>query len=107
MHFHLKDHIMIGKKKQKDVQFFTDVIDASVNLEGSKKYQNDADELMEEQRERELRKRLNLSFKDFSIKLQKVLSTLNFAQIFCVERFYDLFCFTKQLVVAFQTSNIL
>jgi len=38
VHFHLKDPIMIGKKKQKDVQFYSEVIDASTNLEGSKRY---------------------------------------------------------------------
>ena len=34
VHFHLKDFILIGKKKQKDVQFYTEVIDASINMEG-------------------------------------------------------------------------
>jgi nucleosome binding factor SPN SPT16 subunit len=38
VHFHLKDAIMIGKKKQKDVQFYSEVIDASTNLEGSKRF---------------------------------------------------------------------
>lgn len=29
IHFHLKHAIMIGKKKYKDVQFFTEVVEAS------------------------------------------------------------------------------
>lgn len=38
VHFHLKDFIMIGKKKQKDVQFFAEVVESSLNLEGSRRY---------------------------------------------------------------------
>jgi nucleosome binding factor SPN SPT16 subunit len=72
LHFHLKDFIMIGKKKQKDVQFYTEVIDASLNLDNARRYSHDVDELDEEQRDREMRKRLNLAFKEFSAKLQKV-----------------------------------
>lgn len=72
LHFHLKDFIMIGKKKQKDVQFFTEVIDASMNLDNARRYSHDVDELDEEQREREMKKRLNLAFKEFATKLQKV-----------------------------------
>ena len=63
---------MIGKKKQKDVQFFSEVVDSSTNLEGSKRYSYDPDELDDEQREREMRKRLNLAFKDFCQKVEKV-----------------------------------
>jgi nucleosome binding factor SPN SPT16 subunit len=44
VHFHLKDHILIGKKKQKDVQFFTEVIEASLNLEGARRSSYDPDE---------------------------------------------------------------
>lgn len=63
---------MIGKKKQKDVQFYSEVVDSSMNLEGSKRYSYDPDELDDEQREREMRKRLNLAFKDFCQKVEKV-----------------------------------
>jgi nucleosome binding factor SPN SPT16 subunit len=74
IHFHLKDFIMIGKKKQKDVQFYTEVIDASLNLDGPRRSAYDPDELDEEQREREMRKKLNLMFKEFCLKLEKVAS---------------------------------
>ena len=40
---------MIGKKKQKDVQFFSEVVDSSTNLEGSKRYSYDPDELVSAQ----------------------------------------------------------
>ena len=72
VHFHLKDFIMIGKKKQKDVQWYAEVVDASINMEGSKRYSYDPDELDEEQREREMRKRLNTAFKEFCQKVEKV-----------------------------------
>ena len=79
VHFHLKDFIMIGKKKQKDVQFFTEVVDSSLSLEGAKRSSYDPDELDDEQKERELRRRLNLAFKEFCQKLEKVASHYDFA----------------------------
>jgi len=72
VHFHLKDFILIGKKKHKDVQFFTEVIETSENLESSKRSAYDPDELDGEQREREMRRRLNVAFRDFCEKVQKV-----------------------------------
>lgn len=72
IHFHLKDFIIVGKKKQKDIQIYTDVVESSLNLDGARRYSHDIDELDEEQREREMRKRLNLAFKEFAIKLEKL-----------------------------------
>jgi nucleosome binding factor SPN SPT16 subunit len=79
IHFHLKDYIMIGKKKQRDVQFFTEVVDSSLSLEGSKRSSYDPDELDEEQREREMRRRLNMAFKEFCQKLEKVAAHYDYA----------------------------
>ena len=82
VHFHPKDFIMIGKKKQKDVQFFTEVVDSSLSLDGGKRSSYDPDELDEEQREREMRRRLNLAFKEFCQKLEKVAhSTLTLLHV--------------------------
>ena len=39
----------LGKKKQKDVQFYTEVIEASENLESSRRSAYDPDELDDEQ----------------------------------------------------------
>ena len=72
IHFHLKEFIMVGKKKQKDVQFFTEVIDSSLNLDGARRSSYDPDELDDEQREREMKKRLNTAFKEFCKKVQKL-----------------------------------
>ena len=78
IHFHLKNPIMIGKKKTSDVQFCTDVIDASVAIENSRRSMYDPDELDEEQRERTLRKRLNEAFKQFAKQIEKVAKHHNF-----------------------------
>lgn len=78
VHFHLKDFILIGKKKHKDVQFYTEVVESSLNLEGARRSSYDPDELDDEQREREMRKRLNLAFKEFCSKVEKVAAHYDF-----------------------------
>lgn len=78
VHFHLKDHILVGKKKQKDIQFYTEVIESSINMDGVRRTSYDPDELDDEQRERELRRRLNMAFKEFCIKVEKLASHYDF-----------------------------
>lgn len=77
LHFHLKDYIIINKKKVKDVQFFTEVIESSLSLENTRSSGYDPDELDEEQREREMKRRLNNSYKDFAQKLETVAKHFN------------------------------
>ena len=72
VHFHLRNPIMIGKKKQQDIQFFTEVIDASQAVDAGKRSMYDPDEMDDEQRERQLKKRLNEAFKDFARKVEGV-----------------------------------
>lgn len=74
IHFHLKNPIMVGKKKHSDIQFFTEVIDASQAVDNSRRssYMYDPDEMDDEQRERQLRKRLNHAFKEFCKKVDAV-----------------------------------
>jgi nucleosome binding factor SPN SPT16 subunit len=84
VHFHLKDYILIGKKKQKDVQFFTEVIAASLNLDNNRRSAYDPDEFEEEQRERELRNRLNKNFLEFCKKVEKVAKHYEFDLTFDV-----------------------
>ena len=72
LHVHLKNPIMIGKKKAKDVQFFREVSDASFDETGNKKRKrnyHDEDELEQEQEERKRRADLNKYFKAFSDKI--------------------------------------
>jgi len=72
VHFHLKNPIMVGKKKQQDIQFFTEVVDASQAVDAGRRSMYDPDEMDDEQRERQLRKRLNEAFKEFCRKVESV-----------------------------------
>eukprot|EP00550_Attheya_septentrionalis_P006611 CAMPEP_0198290936 /NCGR_PEP_ID=MMETSP1449-20131203/8621_1 /TAXON_ID=420275 /ORGANISM="Attheya septentrionalis, Strain CCMP2084" /LENGTH=1096 /DNA_ID=CAMNT_0043989503 /DNA_START=97 /DNA_END=3387 /DNA_ORIENTATION=+ len=78
VHFHLKNAIMVGKKKQKDIQFFTEVVDASQTVDIGRRSMYDPDEMDDEQRERQLRKKLNEAFKDFCRKVENVARKNNF-----------------------------
>ena len=70
---------MIGKKKQKDLQVFTEVIDASQAVDAGRRSMYDPEEMDDEQRERQLRKKLNEAFKDFCRKVEKVASKNGFS----------------------------
>ncbi|GMI35190.1 hypothetical protein TeGR_g3113, partial [Tetraparma gracilis] len=72
VHFNLKNPIMIGKKKQENVQFFTEVVEASEQVDGNKRSMYDPDEMDDEQRQRQLRKKLNEAFKEFCKKVETV-----------------------------------
>eukprot|EP01138_Halocafeteria_seosinensis_P003670 gb/GECG01003749.1/.p1 GENE.gb/GECG01003749.1/~~gb/GECG01003749.1/.p1 ORF type:complete len:414 (+),score=78.34 gb/GECG01003749.1/:1-1242(+) len=71
LHFHLKHPIMVGKKKRYDIQFFTEVVEASQALDGRRQSAYDPDELEEEQRERSLKKTLNKAFDNFAQAVEK------------------------------------
>lgn len=76
LHIHLKNPILIGKKKAKDVQFFREVSDASFDETGNKKRKknyHDEDELESEQEERKRRADLNKYFKAFSDKISEAV----------------------------------
>jgi len=72
IHFHLKHAILIGKKKYKDVQFFTEVIESSQAIDGRARRDYDADELGEEERERRMRQEMNKAFKKFAERVEEV-----------------------------------
>lgn len=78
VHFHLKNAIMVGKKKQFDIQFFTEVVDASQAVDNGRRSMYDPDEMDDEQRERTLRKRLNSAFRDFCKKVDATAKKNNF-----------------------------
>lgn len=76
VHIHLKDPIMIGKKKTKDVSFFRDVTDASFDETGNKRRRanyGDEDELAQEQEERRLRQALNREFQQFAERVSEIV----------------------------------
>ncbi|KAF5174981.1 Fact complex subunit spt16 [Thalictrum thalictroides] len=69
LHFHLHNHIMVGNRKTKDVQFYVEVMDVVQTLGGSRRSANDPDEIEEEQRERDRKNRINLDFENFVNKV--------------------------------------
>merc|ERR1712200_253070 len=69
LHFHLKNPIMFGKKKQSDVQFYTEVGEITTDL-GKHQHMHDRDDLAAEQAERELRQKLKHAFKGFCEKVE-------------------------------------
>jgi len=79
IHFHLKNPIMIGKKKQSDIQVFTEVVDASQAVNAGRRSMYDPEEMDDEQRERQLRKRLNEAFKEYCRKVENVAKKNGFS----------------------------
>ena len=70
LHFHLKNAILFGKKKQLDVQFYTEVGEITTDL-GKHQHMHDRDDLAAEQAERELRHKLKQAFKGWLIEFIK------------------------------------
>uniref|UniRef100_H2ZNP4 FACT complex subunit n=1 Tax=Ciona savignyi TaxID=51511 RepID=H2ZNP4_CIOSA len=71
LHFHLKNAMMFGKKRQIDVQFYTEVGEMTTDL-GKLQHMRDRDDLYAEQAERELRHKLNTVFKNFVDKVEAI-----------------------------------
>ncbi|KAL0384725.1 UNVERIFIED_CONTAM: FACT complex subunit SPT16 [Sesamum radiatum] len=65
LHFHLHNHIMVGNKKTKDVQFYVEVMEMVQNIGGGKRSAYDPDEIEEEQRERDRKNKINMDFQHF------------------------------------------
>jgi nucleosome binding factor SPN SPT16 subunit len=65
LHLHLRHPILVNKKKFKDIQFYTEVIESSLAIDNRRRSDMDADELAEEEREERLRIELNKAFKKF------------------------------------------
>ncbi|UJR25446.1 hypothetical protein I4U23_006793 [Adineta vaga] len=87
IHFHLKDAIVIGKRKEIDVQFYTEVGELTIDL-GKHRNIHEIDDILIEQAERDLRKRLQIAFQSFidkviqqknsPLKFQKPIRSLGF-----------------------------
>lgn len=72
IHIHLKDPIMLGKKKTKDVQFYREATDMQIDETGNRKRKyryGDEDEFEQEQEERRRRIELDKHFKAFAEKI--------------------------------------
>lgn len=71
VHFHLKHAIMYGKKKNLDVQFYTEVGEVITDL-GKHNRGGDRDDMIAEQSEKEMRRKLNMAFKSFIEKVEGI-----------------------------------
>lgn len=74
IHFHLRNPIMIGKRKTKDVQFYRDATDITADDTGQRKRRyryGDEDELEQEEEERRFRVKLNKEFLKFAEEIAK------------------------------------
>ena len=72
IHVHLKNPIMIGKKKAKDVQFYREATDMQFDETGNRKRKHrthDEEEFEQEQEERRRRIALDKEFKNFADKI--------------------------------------
>lgn len=69
--FCLKNAIMFGKKKQSEIQFYTEVGEITTDL-GKHQHMHDRDDLAAEQAERELRQKLKTAFKTFCDKVEQM-----------------------------------
>lgn len=72
IHCHLKNPIMVGKKKTKDLQFYREAADLASDETGNRRRRykyGDEDELEQEQMERQRRVALNKEFRAFANKI--------------------------------------
>lgn len=69
IHFNLKSPIIINKKKQFDIQFYTEVGEITTDL-GKRQHMHDRDDYAAEAAERDLRTKLKLAFKSFCDKVE-------------------------------------
>ncbi|KDP23348.1 hypothetical protein JCGZ_23181 [Jatropha curcas] len=72
LHFHLHNHIMVGNRKTKDVQFYIEVMDVVQTVGGGKRSAYDPDEIEEEQRERDRKNKINMDFQNFVNRVNDV-----------------------------------
>ncbi|CAB81168.1 putative protein [Arabidopsis thaliana] len=82
LHFHLHNHIMVGTKKTKDVQFYVEVMDVVQSLGGRRRSSAyDADEIVEEQRERDRKNKINMDFNHFANQVNDMWQLPQFASL--------------------------
>ncbi|KAL8545357.1 hypothetical protein ACS0TY_005508 [Phlomoides rotata] len=81
LHFHLHNHIMVGNKKTKDVQFYVEVMDVVQTIGGGKRSAYDPDEIEEEQRERDRKNKINMDFQNFVNRINDLWGTPQFKSL--------------------------
>ena len=92
IHVHLRNEIMVGKKKTKDVQFTAQIGEDNIKLSDVRRSAYDPDELEDEQRERDRRRKINNMYKKFASKIQEESKKTAFAIEFDIP--YKALCFT-------------
>lgn len=78
IHFHLKTPVLVGKKKTKDVQFYSEVAEVSLSLDQRKTHYGDSEEIEEEQRERQMRQRYITLYENFVRRVQNMSPQIEF-----------------------------
>lgn len=81
LHFHLHNHIMVGNKKTKDVQFYVEVMDVVQTLGGGRRSAYDPDEIEEEQRERDRKNKINMDFQNFVNRVNELWGMPQFKEL--------------------------
>lgn len=74
IHFHLKHPIVVGRHQQRDIQFYTDVVEMSQHVDGKGQSTYDVDEIENEKAERATRRKLNNMFHAFCKKVEDIVS---------------------------------
>ncbi|KAJ2784114.1 FACT complex subunit spt16 [Coemansia javaensis] len=72
IHFHLKNPVMLGKKRTQDIQFYREASDASFDETGNRRRRvryGDEDEIEAEQEELRRRRQLNKEFEEFANRI--------------------------------------
>ncbi|CAK9065495.1 FACT complex subunit SPT16 (Chromatin-specific transcription elongation factor 140 kDa subunit) (FACT 140 kDa subunit) (FACTp140) (Facilitates chromatin transcription complex subunit SPT16) (hSPT16) [Durusdinium trenchii] len=79
IHFHLNEPIMVNRRKTLDLQFYTEVRAQTEDLSMRRSANAyDPDEIIQEQREEEMKERLNKVFRDFVQKVEAQHQRLRF-----------------------------
>ncbi|KAJ8447121.1 hypothetical protein Cgig2_022850 [Carnegiea gigantea] len=81
LHFHLHNHIMVGNKKTKDVQFYVEVMEVVQTLGGGRRSAYDPDEIEEEQRERDRKNKINMDFQNFVNRVNELWAMPQFKEL--------------------------
>lgn len=81
LHIHLKNPIMVGKKKTHDIQFFREALESHVDETGGRRRNNraaygDEDEIAQEREERRKRKEANEEFQQFGERVAEAFKGL-------------------------------
>ncbi|KAI3902676.1 hypothetical protein MKW92_050917 [Papaver armeniacum] len=102
LQFHLHNHIIMGTKKAKDVQFYVEVMDVVQTLGGGRISKHDPDEIEEEQQEKNRKNMINMDFSNFVNKVNDLWGEPHHLGSFAFA-----VCISKALALTVPTSTCL